>query len=55
MSNLSIEDAGMHHTNMVRDVVAGLQEALKQYHTQTETLTSMKAPVNHVDNAVQIT
>ena len=27
---LIVQDAGMNHANMVRDVVAGLQEALQQ-------------------------
>ena len=27
-TDITIKDVGMHHTNMVRDVVAGLQEAL---------------------------
>ena len=27
--NLTFEEASMHHTNMVRDMVAGLQEVLK--------------------------
>ena len=55
MSDLTVEDAGMHHTNMVRDVVAGLQEALQQYQVQTETLTVVQAPVDHVFNALQKT
>ena len=29
-SDLTVEDAGMHHANMVRNVVAGIQEALQQ-------------------------
>ena len=53
MSELTIEDAGMHHANMVREVVAGLQEALKQDQVQTETSTVVQAPVDHVPNAVQ--
>ena len=40
---------------MVRDVVAGLQEALQQEQTQTETPTGVQAPVYHVANAVQST
>ena len=27
-SDLTVEDAGMHHANMVRNVVAGLHESL---------------------------
>ena len=29
-SDLAVEDTGMHHGNMVRDVVAGMQESLQQ-------------------------
>ena len=54
-SDLTVEDAEMHNANMVRDFVAGIQEALQQEHTQTETLTSMQALVDHVANAVQST
>ena len=54
-SDLTVEDAGMHHTNMVRDVVAGLQEALQQYQAQTDTMTNMQDPVDHVAKAVQNT
>ena len=28
--NITVEDAGMHHANMVRDVVLGLHVALQQ-------------------------
>ena len=42
----------MYHTNMVRDVVAGIHEDLQQEQTQMETLTSVQAPVDHVANAV---
>ena len=54
-SNLTVEYVGMHHANMVRNVVAGLQEALQQEQTQTETPTSVQVPVDHVANAVQST
>ena len=54
-TNLTVKDAGMDHTNMVRGVVAGLKEALQQYHTHMETLTSVQAPVDHVTNVVQRT
>ena len=30
-SDLTIEDAGMHHANMVRNVVEWVQEALHHY------------------------
>ena len=54
-SNLTVENAGMHHTNMVRNFVAGLQESLQQYQVHTETPTVMQAPVDYVTNAVQNT
>ena len=38
---------------MVRGVVAGLQEDLKQEQVQTETPMVLQAPVDHVANAVQ--
>ena len=40
---------------MVPDVVAGLQEDLKQEKFQTEIPTVVQAPVDHVANAVQNT
>ena len=49
-SNLTVEDAGMHHANMVRHVVAGLQKDLQQDQAQMETMTVVQAPVDHVDN-----
>ena len=52
-SNITVEDAGIHHSNMVRDLIAELQESLQQEKTQTKTLTSVQAPVDHVANAVQ--
>ena len=38
---------------MVHDVVAGLQEALQQDQSQTETPAVVQAPVDHVSNEVQ--
>ena len=54
-SDLTVEDAGMHHTNMVRDVVAGIHEALQQEKFHTETLVVVQAHVDNVSNAVQNT
>ena len=54
-SNLTVEDADMHHANMVRDVVAGLQEVLQQEQVSTENLTVIEAPIDHVANVVQNT
>ena len=45
----------MHHSNMVHDVVAGLQEDFQQDQAHTETQTVVQAPVDHVANAVQNT
>ena len=44
MSKLTFEDAGVHPANMVRNVVAGLQEALQQDQAQMETPTVRQAP-----------
>ena len=54
-SNITVEDAGIHHANMVRNIVAEIQEALQQEYTQTETLASVQAPVDHVANTVKST
>ena len=55
MSDLTVDDAGMHHANMVRGVVSGLQEAFQQYQAQTDTPTNMQEPLDHMANAVQNT
>ena len=47
-SNLTVEDKGMHHSNMVNDVVAGTQAALQQDQAQTDTPTIMQVPVYNV-------
>ena len=52
-SDHTVEDVGMHHSNMVRDVFSGLQESLQKEQTQKETLMSAQAPVYHVVNKVQ--
>ena len=52
-SDLTVEDAVMHHSNMIHNVVTGLQEALQQDQSQTETPTVVHAPVDHVANAVK--
>ena len=54
-SDLTVEDDGMHNANMVRDIVAGLHEALQQEKSQMETPEVVPAPVDHVDNTVQNT
>ena len=40
---------------MVRDVVAGTQEALQQYQFQMETPTVKQKPMDHVANTVNNT
>ena len=45
----------MHHKNMVRDVVAGLQEVLQQEQFLTENTTVIEETADHVANAVQNT
>ena len=42
----------MHHTNMVRDVVAGLQEVLQQEQVPTDNTEIIEAPVNHMANVM---
>ena len=54
-SDLIVEDADMHHANVVRDVVAGLHEYLQKYQIPTENLTTMKEPNDRLENSVQIT
>ena len=54
-SDITVEDAGMHHANMVHNVVSGLKEALKHDQAQTETQAVVQVPVDHVANAVQNT
>ena len=54
-SDITVEDAGIHHDNMVQDVVAGIHEALQQEKTQTKTPTGVQTPVDHVANGVQST
>ena len=39
--DLTVQDAGMHHANMVRDVVAGLQEVLQKEPVPVEALVAM--------------
>ena len=50
MSDITVEEAGMHHSIMVRDFVSGIQEDLQQEQFQKETTTVVQAPVDHVVN-----
>ena len=52
--DLTVQDAVMHYANMVRDVVAGLQEVLKQEPVPVEASAVIQdTQVTHVVNAVQ--
>ena len=53
MIELTVQDAGMHHVNMVRCVVAGLQEFLLQEQALLKTLMTVSKPHEHVANGVQ--
>ena len=50
---LAMQDAGMHHANMVRDVVAVLQEVLQKEQYLTKTPMNAHEPHKHVVNALQ--
>ena len=54
-SNITVEDSGMHHANMMRNIIAGPHEALQKNQVQTETPTVVQASVDHVDNVVKST
>ena len=45
----------MHHANMVRNMVAGLQEFLQKYQAPTENAISVSEPVDYVENALKST
>ena len=45
----------MHHVNMIRDVVAGMQEFLQQEQYPDNTPENISGPNKHVANKVQIT
>ena len=44
----------MHHTKMVRDMVAGLQEVLHQKKSLNKNPKIITEPVNNVANVVQV-
>ena len=50
--DLTVEDAGMHHANMVRDAVAGTQEVLQQDQAPTDNPKIISEPVDHVENVM---
>ena len=47
-TKLTVQVVGMHHTNMVRNVVAGLQEFLQKYKSPIKTPTTVLEPHKHV-------
>ena len=53
-TDMTVQDEGMHHVNIVCSVVAGLQEVLKQEPALVEAPAIIQDPkVTHVENAVQ--
>ena len=54
-SDLTVEDNGMHHANMVRDVVSGLHETLQKEQAPTENAINIPKPIDHVSNASKST
>ena len=54
-SNLTVEDSSMHHTDMVRNVVAELQEVLQKEQSLTENATTVPKPVDHVETRCKAT
>ena len=45
----------MHHANMVRNIIAGLQEYFQQDQSQKKNPMVVQAHVDHVENAMQNT
>ena len=43
-TDLTVQDVGMHHAKMVRDVVAVLQEFMKQEQAPTDTTPFISEP-----------
>ena len=54
-SDLTIEDANMHHSKIVCDVVSGIQKSLHQQQVHKETPTVMQEPLDRVTNKVHNT
>ena len=52
-TDLTVQYFGMHHANMVRNVVAGLQEGLHQDQSPIATTATLSEPQEHVANVVQ--
>ena len=45
----------MHHANMVRNIIAGLQEYFQQYQSLKKNPMVVQAHVDNVENAMQNT
>ena len=54
-TEIIVQDAGMHHSNMVDGVVSVLQEVLQQEQAPTKTPETIAEPSEHVANAVKTT
>ena len=54
-TDLTVKDAGMHHANMVCNVVTRMQKVLQQEQSLIETPPVVSEPSKHVGNAVQNT
>ena len=53
-TDITIQDAVIHHANMVHNVVAGLQDALQKKTAPVKAPAVMLEPqVHHVENSVQ--
>ena len=54
-TNVILQDVVIHHVNMVRNAISGMQEFLQQYQYPTNTLPVISEPNEHIHNAVQNT
>ena len=52
-TDLTVKNAGIHHANMVRDVVVGLQEILQKGQAPIDILLTILEPQEHVTNSEQ--
>ena len=54
-TDITIQETGIHHTNIVRNVVRVIQEFLHKEQAPTKNPPILLEPNEHVANAVQIT
>ena len=54
-TDLTVQDAGIHHSNMVRNVAVWMQEVLQKEKSLTKNPPVISEPNEHVANAVQNT